>query len=68
MRENTGVNIDNNKTIITHMVSLDQTKQYILEEYPYEKTIAFIKNNNLFVINARDSEIYNEFLSSFKFN
>lgn len=69
-KENNGINIDNNKTIITHVAGLDQNRKYVFEDYPYEKTVAFIKNNNLFVINTKDgigNESYIDFIKSFKF-
>ncbi len=69
-RENSGTNIDNNKTIITHVAGLDQNKKYVFEDYPYEKTIGFIKDSNLFVINIKENigdQSYIEFLKSFRF-
>lgn len=68
-KENTGINIDNNKTIITHIAALDKNKKYIFEDYPYEKTIGFIKDGNLFVININENigNNYTNFIKSFKF-
>lgn len=69
-RENNGISIDDNKTIITHIAGLDQNKKYVFEDYPYEKTIGFIKDSNLFVINIKENigdQSYIEFLKSFRF-
>lgn len=69
-KENTGISIDNNKTITTHVAGLDQNKKYVFEDYPYEKTIGFIKDGNLFVINIKENignQSYIEFLKSFRF-